>query len=86
MSGNGERYDIRLRTTDVTRPQQSYRQEFVASNGWQTIRLPFADFVPHRIETPLDLTRLKRIGLVAIGREFTADLAVARIGFYWIGF
>ena len=35
-----------------------------------------------RLETPLDVTRLRRLGLVAIGRAFHADLAVAEIGFY----
>jgi len=39
-------------------------------------------FEPHRLETPLDVTRLRRIGLVAIGRAFFADLAVARLAFY----
>ena len=82
VCGNGERYDARLRSLDATRPQQSWRAEFVAERTWQTIELPFVDFVPHRIEIPLDVTRLRRIGLVAIGREFAADLAVARLAFY----
>jgi hypothetical protein len=31
---------------------------------------------------PLDPSRLRRIGLVAIGREFDADLSVARLALY----
>jgi hypothetical protein len=80
--GNGERYGAHLRTPDVSRPQQSWRQEFVATPHWQTVSLPFARFVPHRIELPLDPSRLRRIGLVAIGREFDADLSVARLALY----
>ncbi|WP_420405934.1 CIA30 family protein [Nisaea sp.] len=80
--GNGEEYNLHLRTDDVARPWQSYRQSFVAGPEWQTVRLDFAGFAPHRLEAPLDLTHLRRIGLVAIGRAFTADLALAGIRFY----
>jgi hypothetical protein len=44
--------------------------------------LPFETFVPYRLETSLDTTRLSRIGLVAIGRAFYADLAVSELAFY----
>ena len=82
VRGNGETYNLHLRTTDVARPWQSYRQSFEATGDWQTVRLPFDGFQAHRIDAPLDLSRLKRIGLVAIGREFRADLAVADLRFY----
>jgi hypothetical protein len=82
VSGNGEGYGAHLRTTDMIRPQQSYRQSFVATPQWTSLYLPFAEFHPHRIETALDITRLRRIGLVAIGREFDADLSVARLWLY----
>jgi hypothetical protein len=80
--GNNESYGAHLRTTDITRPQQSYRQSFVARPDWRTLRLPFVQFMPHRIDIPLDVRRLRRIGLVAIGREFAADLAIARLALY----
>ncbi len=82
VTGNGETYNLHLRTDDVARPWQSYRQGFRAPAEWVTHRLPFADFVPHRIKAPLDVTRLRRIGLVAIGRAFSPDLAVAGVRFY----
>lgn len=80
--GNRASYGAHLRTIDLSRPQQSYRQSFVAIPTWQTVRLPFAQFSPHRTEIALNIKRLRRIGLVAIGREFTADLAVARLILY----
>ncbi len=80
--GNGERYSVHLRTADIVRPWQSYRAHFEAPPEWREIRLPFADFRPHRIEVPLDLTRLRRIGVVAIGRAFFADLRLGEIAFY----
>ena len=80
--GNGETYNLHLRTTDITRPWQSYRQSFIASETWETHRIPFIDFVPHRIETPLDLTKLRRIGILAIGRAFEADVSIGGLRFY----
>ena len=82
LRGNGERYSLHLRTPDNVRPWQSYRAQFTAGPAWETVELPFGSFAPYRLETPLDVTRLRRLGLVAIGRAFHADLAVADIGFY----
>jgi hypothetical protein len=82
VTGNGEAYNIHLRTDDVTRPWQSYRASFEAPRGWTSLRYAFADFEPYRIDRPLDLTGLRRIGIVAIGRVFEADVAVSGLRFY----
>jgi Complex I intermediate-associated protein 30 (CIA30) len=82
VSGNDEVYGAHLRTDAIERPWQSYRQGFRAEAAWRTVRLAFADFAPHRIDVPLDVRRLRRIGLVAIGRAFAADLAVSALRFY----
>lgn len=82
VRGNSEKYSVHLRTLDNDRPWQSYRASFTAFPRWKTISLPFVNFPPYRIEVPLDTTKLKRIGLVAIGRAFDADLALAEISFY----
>lgn len=80
--GNDETYNVHLRTTYTLRPWQSYRHSFEASGNWRRVRLPFDGFSPHRIDEPLDLKRLKRIGLVAIGREFYADVSISRLAIY----
>ena len=80
--GNDEGYNLHLRTADTRIVWQSYRASFHAGPRWQTVRLPFAAFQPYRISQPLDLKTLRRLGLVAIGREMRADLCVARIGLY----
>lgn len=80
--GDGERYGLHLRTADVARPWQSYRAGFAAPRAWTTLQLPFADFTPHRIEAPLDLSRLRRLGIVAIGRAFAPDVAIGGLRFY----
>lgn len=78
--GNGETYGVHLRTPDCTRPWQSYRAGFVAAPEWRDICLPFERFEPHRLTSPLDLRCLSRIGVVAIGRAFRADLALCGVG------
>ena len=80
--GNGETYNLHLRTADVVRPWQSYRSSFRAEERWQTHRLPFAAFEPHRVDAPLDPTTLRRLGFVAIGRAFEADLAIGGVRFF----
>jgi hypothetical protein len=81
--GNGEDYGVHLRTDYLARPWQSYRQNFTASADWRTVVLRFSTFVPYRTDVPLDTRRLRRIGLVAIGRAFRCDLAIG--GLRYIG-
>lgn len=80
--GNGESYNVHLRTADTRIVWQSYRASFVAPPQWRTVRLPFSGFAPYRTSAPLDLNKLKRIGLVAIGREMQADLCLGRMTLY----
>jgi hypothetical protein len=82
IHGNDQAYDVRLRTTDLTRPWQSFRTQISAAPRWQTLHLPFADFAPHRTQANFEPSRLRRIGILAIGRVFDADVAVAQVGFY----
>ena len=80
--GNDEEYDIRLRTSDLTRPWQSYRALVKARPEWSTTRLRFLEFVPHKTMIPLDVSRLRRIGVLGIGREYDADVSVSGIRFF----
>jgi len=84
--GNNHEYNLHLRTGDVWLPWQSYRASFKAPAHWQTVRLPFAEFTGYRIGKKLDLKRLERIGLVAIGRAFTADLCIGELALYRDGY
>jgi hypothetical protein len=82
VRGNGEGYKLHLRTSDLWLPWQSYRADFATSGDWQTVRLPFSAFAPYRVVGRLRVDRLRRIGVVAIGREFDADLCVAGLSLY----
>jgi hypothetical protein len=80
--GNGDAYHIHLRSTDTRRPWQYYGAKFVADSAWRMIELPFSYFKPESLGTELKSEKLVRIAIVAIGKEFKADIAVARLEFY----
>ncbi|MEL7213500.1 MAG: CIA30 family protein [Pseudomonadota bacterium] len=82
VCGNDATYDFRLRTDALSRPWQSFRTDFIAPDTWQTVRLPFADVSPHKTDAHFDPARLRRIGILAIGREMQAEIAVAAIHLY----
>jgi len=82
ISGNNEHYNIHIRTTDLWLPWQSYRFSFKATPDWQIIRIPFANLEAYRTTTKFHQDKLKRIGLVGIGRNFQADMCVSSIRFY----
>lgn len=82
VRGNGEPYAVHLRTAATLRPWQSYRAQFIAGPDWKTVDLDFQAFAPFRLAVPLDVAELRRIAVVAIGRAFHADVAVAELSFY----
>lgn len=79
VCGNEEVYDLRIRTDNLDRPWQSFRAPFRASAQWATVQLPFAAFEGHKTDNALDLAKLRRIGIVAVGRVFQADIAVSDV-------
>ena len=65
----------------------SYRGTFeIQSNGgWSTVRIPWSDFQgkgPGAEDLKFDPSQLRRIGVVAIGREMEVYLAVSKLAFY----
>lgn len=82
VAGNGERYNLHLRTDGLWFPWQSYRQSFVAQPEWREIRLPFSEITAYRTDKVFRPEKLVRVGLVAIGRNFEADLCLSRFSFY----
>lgn len=82
VCGNDASYDFRLRTDALRRPWQSFRTEFIAPSTWQTVYLPFADMIPHKTDAQFDPARLRRIGILAIGRAMRAEIAIAAVHLY----
>ena len=82
VCGNDESYDLRLRTSDLIRPWQSFRTGFEATPLWQSKRIPFEAFEPHRTDAEFHASKLKRIGILAIGRACQAEVAIASLRLY----
>jgi hypothetical protein len=82
LLGDGRRYGVHLRSADIRRPWQSYRAAVDSTSDWTTHYLRFNAFRPHRIDLPLDTSRLRRIGLLAIGAAGPADVAICSLGFF----
>jgi hypothetical protein len=80
--GNGEIYNIHLRTADLWLPWQSFRASFETTSEWRSVYLPFSGFEPYRTNARLRLAKLRRLGVVAIGRDFDAELCVKTPAFY----
>lgn len=80
--GDGGTYDVRLRTAQLSRPWQSFRADFVGHSQWQNVKIPFSSLVSHRVDAVFDPNCLRRIGILAIGNERDACLAVSNIGLY----
>ncbi|MEA3640210.1 MAG: CIA30 family protein [Lamprobacter sp.] len=82
VRGDGADYNVHLKTSATRLPWQSYRSAFQTGPIWQEARLPFSSFEPHRLVPRLDPSRLKRLGIVAIGQAMRAEVCIAEIGFY----
>ena len=80
--GNNERYDVRFRTEKLTCPWQSFRTDFVAKSQWRSHKVPFETLEAHKTDACFDPAHLRRIGILAIGREFQADVAIAGMRLY----
>lgn len=79
VRGDNQTYNVHLRTADTNVVWQSYRASFFATPYWQKIYLPFDSFLPHRTDTELDVRQLKRLGIVAIGKEMPVNLYFAKV-------
>lgn len=82
LIGNAETYNIHLRTSDLSRPWQSYRQAFTAPAEWTLCHFEFGNFEAYRTEKTFRPEKIRRIGIVAIGRVFDADTAVSSVSYY----
>ena len=82
VRGNGENYNVHLRTSNLWLPWQSYRAIFESDENWQTITIPFKKFIPYKTSSQLKPEKIKRVGIVAIGRDFKADVCISELKFY----
>ena len=84
VRGNGETYNVHLRTRANRRPWHYFAATFPTSPDWQEVDLPFSTFrhsagMSDEPPMPRDITS---IGIVAYGRDHEADLSVAGMTIY----
>jgi hypothetical protein len=82
VAGNNEAYNLHLKQKGLFFPWQSFRATFTAKQEWQSIRLPFDKFEAYRTSSSLQPSKMTQLALVAIGRDFEADVCIASIGLY----
>ena len=84
VRGNNENYQIFIRTNLTVLPWQYYSSEFYASNQWKEIELPFSSFKRSNFYQPKNInnTDIRTLGIVAYGKDYSADLNVGLIEFY----
>ena len=84
VRGNNNEYAIHIRTKYLLLPWQYYESTFQAMDEWSTIELPFSSFGKSNFYQPSSVSSqdIKTIGIVAIGREFKAQIDLASIELY----
>ena len=82
VMGNNESYNVHLRTRQLWLPWQSFRASFTAIPQWERIYLPFTQFENYSTFSTLDPVGIRKLAIVAIGREFNSDVCVKGFGFY----
>ena len=84
VRGNNNEYTVHIRTKYLLLPWQYYESAFQATDQWTTIELPFSSFKKSNFYQPSSVSSqdIKTIGIVAIGREFEAQIDLASIELY----
>ena len=82
--GNNQKYFLHIRTNRMFLPWQYYESKFMANNEWKIIELPFSSFNKSNFYQPSTVSSIdvQSIGIVAIGRNFKANIDLASIELY----
>ena len=84
VKGNGEQYYLHVRNSSTRLPWHYYQLGFETSEAWREVELPFASFVKSSsfLRAAMNQDTIKTIGIVAYGKEYTADISVMSLEFY----
>lgn len=85
-SSTEESFNVHIKNGSCTRKFSSYRASFTIKKGsWETVRLCWSDFKgrgPGAEDNEFDVSSLKRLGVVVIGKEIEVSLGLHNISFY----
>ena len=84
VRGNNEEYAVHMRTKYLLLPWQYYESTFTATDEWQVVELPLKNFVKSNFYQPSNISSsdIKTLGIVAIGRDFQANIDLRYIELY----
>ena len=84
VRGNGEIYNIFIRTNETRSYSDYYSASFKANTNWEIVDLPFEEFKRKRsLNSTLYSKNIRTFAIVAYGRDFTADVSVSKLEFYY---
>ena len=84
MKGNGDEYFLHLRNRSSKLPWQYYQASFKSEPTWKEVNIPFEQFKrsSNFMKSVFDPSSIKTIGIVAYGKDHTADVMVSELEFY----
>ena len=84
VKGNGDVYYLHVRNASARLPWQYYTASFKTSEKWKDISISFDEFEKSATLMPRKLKSesIKTIGLVAYGKDHSADVSIANLEFY----
>lgn len=82
LYGNAHDYNLHVKTTQLSRPWQSFRCTLSLEPQWTRFIVPYAQLEAHRTDAKLQPAEIRSVAIVAIGQAFDVDVCVRRLGFY----
>jgi hypothetical protein len=84
VKGNGEQYYLHIRNSSTRLPWHYYQQGFETTSTWEEVKLPFTSFMKSSsfLRASIKQSTIKTIGIVAYGKDHTADISVMSLEFY----
>ena len=84
IKGNGEQYFLHIRNLSTRLPWHYYQLGFGTSETWREVELPFGAFIKSSsfLRASMNQNTIKTIGIVAYGKDYTADISVMSLEFY----
>ena len=84
IKGNGEQYFMHIRNSSTRLPWHYYQLGFGTSETWGEVELPFDAFIKSSafLRDSMNQNTIKTIGIVAYGKDYTADISVMSLEFY----
>lgn len=81
--GNNQNYFIHLRTSGTFLPWQYYQISFKVLNNFKTFKLPINEFKRSSVFLSKNINpkNITSIGIVAFGKDHTADIYIKEINF-----